>query len=204
MKKEFTTKINDLFGCEPIEINSALVSAQNRKRLYWTNIPGVTQPKDKDIQLKDIVAWSRSTRYPIDSTSYVEERYRSNGKANTLITSEGCGSFSSKNFFAATTGNKKRIVRATRNKSNCLTASYFKGVRASSRPGIATSTLDIGRPFDDTKTFRMLTPEECEFLQTLPRGYTEGISKTQRYKCIGNGWTVDVIAHILKHIRGGK
>ena len=47
---------------------------------------------------------------------------------------------------------------------------------------------------------RKVTPLECERLQTLPEGYTEGISDTQRYKCIGNGWTVDVIAHILRGI----
>jgi site-specific DNA-cytosine methylase len=156
MKKEFITYINNLFGIEGVLINSALVSAQNRKRLYWTNIPNVTQPEDKGIVLADIIAWSRSTRYPKNADSYVESRSRLDGKANTLTTGNGCGSFSSKNY-------------------------------------MPDSSLSLNR--------RELTVEECETLQTLPIGFTEGISNSQRFKAVGNGWTVDVIAHILKSLK---
>jgi len=81
---------------------------------------------------------------------------------------------------------------------NTLTATYYKGIRGSSRPAISIreSFLD-----DDRTAHRMLTPEECERIQTVPIGYTKSASNTQRYKMLGNGWTVDVIAHILKNIK---
>jgi len=80
---------------------------------------------------------------------------------------------------------------------NTLTATYYKGIRGSSRPAISIreSFLD-----DDRTAHRMLTPEECERIQTVPIGYTKSVSNTQRYKMLGNGWTVDVIAHIFKNL----
>ena len=77
---------------------------------------------------------------------------------------------------------------------NTLTATYYKGIRGSGRPAVSLSEgfLDDNREFH-----RMLTPEECEKLQSVPVGYTSCASKTQRYKMIGNGWTVDVIVHIF-------
>jgi DNA (cytosine-5)-methyltransferase 3A len=80
---------------------------------------------------------------------------------------------------------------------NTLTATYYKGIRGSSRPAVSIreSFLD-----DDRTAHRMLMPEECERLQTVPIGYTDSVSNTQRYKMLGNGWTVDVIAHIFKNI----
>ena len=81
---------------------------------------------------------------------------------------------------------------------NTLTATYYKGIRGSGRPAVSLSEgfLDDNREFH-----RMLTPEECEKLQSVPVGYTSCASKTQRYKMIGNGWTVDVIAHIFGGLR---
>jgi len=82
---------------------------------------------------------------------------------------------------------------------NTLTATYYKGIRASSRPAVSTCE---GFLDDNREAHRMLTPSECELLQSVPIGYTDcGVSNTQRYKMLGNGWTVDVIAHILKHAR---
>jgi DNA (cytosine-5)-methyltransferase 3A len=81
---------------------------------------------------------------------------------------------------------------------NTLTATYWKGIRGSGRPAISTKE---GFLDDDRDAHRMLTPNECERLQTVPKNYTEGVSKTQRYKMLGNGWTVDVITHIFKNIR---
>jgi DNA (cytosine-5)-methyltransferase 3A len=80
---------------------------------------------------------------------------------------------------------------------NTLTATYWKGIRGSGRPAISTKE---GFLDDDRDAHRMLTPNECERLQTVPKDYTEGVSKTQRYKMLGNGWTVDVIGHIFKNI----
>jgi len=165
MSKIYEDVITEALGVEPILINSALVSAQERQRLYWTNIPNVTQPEDKQIVWPGLAAWSRSGRYRDKDTKkrqshkgpntehFVEERTRRNGKANTLVTGPGCAVFSSTNYIELKNGSK-----------------------------------------------RILLPEECELLQTLPEGYTEGISINQRYKALGNGFTVDVIAHILKGV----
>jgi len=81
---------------------------------------------------------------------------------------------------------------------NTLTATYYKGIRGSGRPAISLreSFLD-----EDREAHRMLTPNEVEKLQGLPKDYTQGISKTQRYKSIGNGWTIGVIAHIFKSLK---
>lgn len=125
-------KTGEVIDWDCVCINSALLSAQNRKRLYWTNIGKIEQPEDKGILLKDIVH---------ENTDCDRE------KSHAIIASIG---------------------RTT-------TREYFK------------KNYDKGH-------FRKLTPIECERLQTLPDNYTEGISNSQRYKCLGNGWTVDVIA----------
>lgn len=144
MKKEYQDIISEYLGVEPIKINSSLVSAQNRVRLYWTNIPNVTQPNDKGIVLKDIIE---------------------SGEVD-------------------------------RDKSHCLDANYFKG-------GNLKSYFEKHRRqlvFSGEAHYRKLTPIECERLQTVPDNYTDGVSNTQRYKMLGNGWTVDVISHIFKGI----
>ena len=78
---------------------------------------------------------------------------------------------------------------------NTLTSGYRKGVSGSSRPAVSIRETYL---HEDQYAHRMLTPTECERLQTVPIGYTDCVSKTQRYKMLGNGWTVDVIAHIFK------
>ena len=153
MKKEWENVITQEVGVYPIMINSALVSAQNRKRLYWTNIDGITQPQDKGILLKNILENFIFDKEPyyIVFNSNRPKNYKSD-KSMCLVTSGG---------------------------------SKTKGV------GIC----------DDNGAWRKLTPIECERLQTLPDNYTEGVSNSQRYKMIGNGWTVDVIVHIFSFIK---
>jgi site-specific DNA-cytosine methylase len=162
MKKEYQDIISEHLGVEPIMINSALVSAQNRVRLYWTNIPNITQPDDKNIVLKDILE---------------------NGIATDEMT--------------------------TNKKSFCLTARYQGAVAWNSieRRQRTMVQVEIANDINghdiltqDTMYYRKLTPLECERLQTVPDGYTEGVSNTQRYKMLGNGWTVEVIKHILKEM----
>lgn len=147
-KKEKET-ITDILSVEPFLINSALLSAQHRQRLYWTNIKNLTPPKDLKISLKHIV----ESGEPYDSKAY------------------------------------------------CITASYgkksFNADYHKRRASFIKELLPSGEYL-----IRKLTPVECERLQTLPDNYTAHVSNTQRYKAIGNGWTVDVIAHILKHIGG--
>ena len=187
MKKECQDIISTYLGVEPIEINSALVSAQNRVRLYWTNIPDLTLPKDKGLLLKDIIEdgyLDQEKSYCLDS-SYCNggslkvyfERYR-----RQLVFTQN---------FGETSQSLDRALQRTKGlmeKARCMTAS----ARNMTSSG-ATNVIH-------NRIFRLLSPLECERLQTLPDNYTEGISRTQRYKCIGNAWTVDVIAHILSHI----
>jgi len=92
--------------------------------------------------------------------------------------------------------NTKRIFKK-KQVFNTLTATYYKGIRGSGRPAVSTKE---GFLDDDRSAHRMLTPIECERIQGVPENYTEGVSKTQRYKMLGNGWTVDVIEHLFKNL----
>ena len=162
MKKEWEKIITDTLGVEPIAINSRLLTAQNRPRLYWTNIPNVVQPIDRGIVLKDILE------------DEVEEKFYLSDKAI--------------DYMSRLRNGKPRWEYHTNpldGKSACLTANMYKGV-----------------PYGVIKELkRRLTPVECERLQSVPDNYTEGVSNTQRFKMLGNGWTIDVIAHILNEMR---
>lgn len=172
-----------------IMINSALVSAQQRKRYYWTNW-GVKQPEDKGILLKDIIesgepyqqkALALTTRYSGALFPHDFPKHKKTMIAEPVrIGQIGKG------------GQGDRIYSVC-GKSVCLNANG--GGR-----GAKTGLYKIDLP-DGDYVVRKLTPTECEKLQTLPVGYTEGVSTTQRYKALGNGWTVDVIAHILKETK---
>ena len=182
--------ISEQLGVQPIMINSALVSAQQRKRCYWTNIPGVCQPKDKGILLKDIlesgVAWQ-------DKSYCMTARYNGAIFWSTLQRSQRSMIAEPIRIGQYGNGGQGQRIYSVHGKSVTLSAN---GVGQ----GAKTSLYKIDLP-DGDYIIRKLTPVEAERLQTLPDNYTEGISKTQRYKCIGNGWTVDVIAHILKGLK---
>ena len=246
---------------EPICINSSLVSAQNRDRNYWTNIPDICQPKDKGILLKDILL---SDGLPVNFTErrtekgkQIRKEYRKQGvdfsprrekelipridnksncitanigiehlilkkefpiclhnihggfgekehrtfteKSPTIRTSSGGGHIPSLLLSEQAIEYMNRQVKNGRthwdfkhhsdtknDKSQAVVANFFKGV-----------------PYNvlkDNNLIRKFHPIECERLQTIPDNYTEGISSTQRYKCIGNGWTVDVISHIFENM----
>lgn len=316
MKKEYQDVISGFLGVQPIEINSALVSAQNRKRLYWTNIEGFVMPEDKGILLKDIIH------------EFEQGRQLSDKEINYMLSDSGKWSPSTKNRF-------ETYLNHLEEKHHCLTANFNKGVpynnlfevlnkyivpfektleilrkevdkgkiksfkkdsgsevyyihgneieihdiikcelktltdrdfeisiskdgnirpyrsdvkksglseigtvtsvenksvtiSASHVPKIHTYVLGCitpdrtekrqnGQRFSDGKKFytltaqdkhgiliegyiRKLTPVECERLQTVPDGYTECVSDTQRYRMLGNGWTVDVIVEFLKNV----
>ena len=155
MKKEYLDIISEHLGVEPVFINSALVSAQNRQRYYWANWR-ITQPDDKGILLADVIesgAVDRDKSYCIDACYY---------KGGSL-----------KNYLE-----KKRRQLALRQSEQRLCV--FEQ--------------------DDDRPVRKLTPIECERLQTFPDGYTAHVSNTQRYKALGNSWTVDVVAHIFRQL----
>ena len=202
MKKEFQKVITDLLGVEPIEINSALVSAQNRKRLYWTNIPGVEQPKDRGIYLKDIVLdgnVDRDKSYCITSSvgKTTSREYFKRHQGGLVLNPESIKKFLHSEKALAYMA---REVKGGRNhwdfkhhsdvrnqKSAAVVANFFKGV-----------PYNVLKDWDCIRKFH---PIECERLQTVPDEYTYGVSNTQRYKMLGNGWTIDVIAHIFKGLK---
>jgi DNA (cytosine-5)-methyltransferase 3A len=211
MKKEFADVITARLGVEPIEINSSLVSAQNRKRYYWTNIPGVKKPADLGILLEEIVHERRKDavdlepyKVPFTSALRILDKeveagkigyfrqdsqanrvYSIHGKAVTLCGEAGGGAAKMGQYlFGCLTPDRE-------NKRQC-------GQRFNSGEKFYTLTAQDKHGVLVEGYIRKLTPVECERLQTLPDGYTEGIRDPQRYKCLGNGWTVDVIAHILR------
>jgi DNA-cytosine methyltransferase len=342
MKKEYKDVISRILGeiypeavsqtelfaenyLEPIQINSALVSAQNRQRLYWTNIPGIEQPEDKGILLKDIIEEGQGIinnygkiKVQDDKSNCIDANYHKgmdnhgqrtvvaniypsggqngniyskNGKspalsAGTGVTGRGIGSCNSpkikishnnSNKVLGKVGNQNkwkeyenksptlrglarmnnvpRIIQSNKirqsekaearreanrksldGKGNCLLSTSWKGEAANGTtiipvknslckqvgeadlnghdyvkrvyspegksPNLCTGTGGNHEPkiSEDNITWRKLTPLECERLQTFPDNYTEGISNTQRYKCLRNSWTVDVIAHIFSYI----
>ncbi len=196
MKKEYLNYLNNLFGVEPIEINSALVSAQNRKRLYWTNISNVSAPADKNIFL-DKVLYRLPHGYMTESIS-LERKYptlaaQSPGTKHKVIENYELSEYA-----------KSRVNERKNNKTGLVYSWYNDKVHIEKTPTLTSNSncwsATGGIIVIENEQYRTLTPEECEELQTLPHGYTNNIKKTQRYKCIGNGWTVDVIAHIFQNL----
>jgi len=180
MKKEFLGYVNGLFGVEPILINSSLVSAQNRKRYYWTNIGGVEQPDDLGLVLADIIESGE-----VDRDKSCSSKIR-------------CGSIIGRRI------NPQTGKRDDYNKH--VPISQRLEVRADEKTGTLTTVQKDNVAVNADLTYRKLTVLECERLQTLPDDYTlvldesgkQLVSNSQRYKMIGNGWTADVIAHIFK------
>jgi len=175
MAEKWKKVITDALGVEPILIDSALVSAQHRERLYWTNIPNVKPPQDKKINLVDILydvyIDGNIGDFKNCVKKNVENQYKKIIKSNKMIQQLDCDS--------GWQDNKVGIIK--------------------------TPTLRFGNSFclirDRHNKIRTIIVEEAEKLQTLPVGYTKGVSNSNRFKAIGNGWTVDVIAHILSYIK---
>ena len=163
--------INETLGCIGVAFNSQLLSAQNRNRVYWTNFDFEVPTERKEIYMQDILEDSVSDKYYLTQKMY------------DCIMSP------------ATKGWQSGKMEINLKIARPLTATMHKMHRADTDNYISTEY----KPADKTNV-RRLTPLECERLQTLPDNYTEGISDTNRYKCIGNGWTVDVIAYILSYL----
>ena len=256
MPQDAYEEMSRLMGCYPIMINSAFVSAQTRKRFYWTNIGpqdynlfgfptvAIPQPKNKGILLKDVL---ESGYVPDDKSRYIqssigrttEREYLKKNQGQMVAepikipenTVKGYAEIEQGECMDLTHLNSKtRRGRAMKDKCNCLQTSsefyqyleplrlgqigkggqgqgiYFvrgKSVSLSANgggQGAKTGLYKIDLP-DGDYVIRKLTPIECERLQTLPDNYTEGISNSQRYKCLGNGWTVDVIAYIFSYLK---
>lgn len=284
MAPAIRTEITKRLGVEPVCINSALVSAQNRQRLYWTNIPGVQQPEDRGILLRDILetgcavrekayalltpkggttaeartdgksgsltAKGHQNRYvsePVrigtiendaknaDFDSQQYRVYSTDGKSVTLC-GQGGGVGAKTGLYATprdvyeatkqghTTifpgecvdltqpNSKTRRGRRMAEKANCLTTScaFYEYCGTLDRPiyRVEGGYITIkGKQYpiklaDGCYIIRKLTVTECKRLQTVPDSYVFPVSDTQAYKMLGNGWTVDVIAHILSYCPG--
>jgi DNA (cytosine-5)-methyltransferase 3A len=327
MKKEYLDVISEYMGVEPIMINSALVSAQNRVRYYWTNIPGIEQPEQRGMVLRDILETNASGEYHAGENlqknykggNQLNPNYKSqantihdtDGKSGTICAgthgyANGYVKDFDKNLSKMTTKDDKSFcltanygfagaknslekkqrtmiptdvdpkyylsekaikymkkshvnewtkgktreeiyIKNESQKSNTLTANMHKGVpynviavdsyrevrteeakrlrkemrqktgkdhtpfrakklvpREDGKVGTLTTSLTNDHKISLTKEqevyWRKLTPVECERLQTVPDNYTNHVSNTQRYKMLGNGWTIEVIAHILKNM----
>lgn len=286
MKKEWANVITEYLGVEPVEINSALVSAQNRQRNYWTNISKISQPEDRYIVLKDILITNNTIRIPdygngsksrpltchysnnfgdwYDRITHINpNKQQVDILAEFIINKPVCVNSQSGDRF----GKRKQPSLSDRvyyikGKSPALTASYLNKIAQpiekkylnekniqqlmrefgskgkilcdkDEKTNTLTASMGMGGGnglyYAEQKTgknifevknkkivlydkeykmdledgywcFRKLTPIECERLQTLPDNYTDGISNSQRYKCLGNSWTVDVIAYIFKFL----
>ena len=221
MKKADKDTITKILGVEPILINSALVSAQSRKRLYWTNIKGIIQPENKGICLKDILIdgyTERDKSYCVTATikKGCEQDYLlKNSRQMIFINPAVIISVNEKGIkkvvemqypdkpiqigYIGKGGQAERIY-SINSKSITLCAN---GGRRGAKTGLYMITDDsIVEITPETMRGRLrkLYPVECERLQTLPDNYTEGFSHSVRYKMIGNSFTADVIAHILSFI----
>ena len=174
MAKKWEKIITNALGVEPIMIDSELLSAQARERLYWTNIPNVTQPKDKHVYIDDILEKDIEHKYlpktRLDYTNYDKTKVDKSVHKST----------------PTQIGNSRNFGNAVRSNGKAYT------LRRINPNGI----------IDENYNIREFTPIEVERLQTLPDNYTliDGIKIKERYEACGNGWTVDVIAHILSFI----
>ena len=190
MKKESMDVITEALGVEPIFINSNLVSAQNRQRYYWTNIPMDKLPDDKGVVLADILEDGHVDR---DKSHCIDANYFKGGNL--------------KSYFEK---HRRQLVFSDDGMCHVGDAD-LKGHDYNRRvyhpdgkgPSLCASSGGNLEPktYIKPNSWRKLTPLECERLQTVPEGYTDHVSNTQRYKMLGNGWTVDVIKHIFEGVK---
>lgn len=198
MQKEFEDIITFYMGVAPLEINSKLISAQSRKRLYWTNIDeyngffGPGQPERKDIILKDILQQDVPDEYYIDLDrieKLLDAGIETFTFRNTNKRLNKIHQLNKTNLkFHGTSASQQNRIYDINGKAPCLTA------------GGADFIIFEGEVNGELK-FRRITPIEAERLQTAPDDYTNHVTKGQRYHMLGNGWTVDVIAHIFKNLK---
>lgn len=170
MKKADKEIITEQLGVEPVMIDSSVLSAQTRRRLYWTNIPfeAITE-RMVTTTMQDILEDDVDDKYHLKQ-----------GTLDYIMRPASKGWRSGKMEIDLP------IARP-------ITASLWRTHRADTDNYITAKRTPVGRT-----NVRRLTPLECERLQTLPDNYTEGIKDRARYEAIGNGWTVEVIAHIFK------
>jgi len=209
MKKEFEDIITKYLKVKPIHINSNLFSAQDRKRVYWTNIKFEALPNENNLTVEDILEQEVENKYCIQpkrtvvicenevkkrkiafigSNSQGNRIYNIHGKSVCLC-GEGGGLGAKTGLYALPCLTPDRLNKRQNGRRFKPANSKFYTLTAMDKHGILTDNF-----------IRKLTPKECERLQTVPDNYTNIVSDNKRYRMLGNGWTVDVIAHIFKSI----
>jgi DNA (cytosine-5)-methyltransferase 3A len=222
MAKDQREIITNILGVEPIMIDAKLVSCQQRKRLFWTNIPNVTQPEDRHIYLKDILEDGEAVK----EKAYCLTAHQKDFINDFIKRSQGNYVFKDKPIRIASLGKGGQGDRiySIHGKSVCLSANgggrgaktglyLITGAAKRTREGkgkvleirkdeksndlttVQTDSLVVLKDY-----FRPLTPIETERCQSIPDNYTEGVSRTNRKKLCGNGFNCAVIEHILKNI----
>ena len=250
-------------GVEPIFINSALVSAQSRQRLYWTNIPGVEQPEDRGLVLRDILesglplrekGYTLKANYAnsnaanaLDSKHFpatmaaepirvgaIESSTGSEGQGHRVYSADGkskilCGNGggagAKTGLYTVPTGmawrghanadNPSSFEARPDQKANAVIVGHQSRLVIETADGRSFPAYEVkngriaikGREYpirlaDGFYIIRKLTVLECMRLQTVPEDYIFPVSNSQAYKMLGNGWTVEVIAHILSYCPG--
>jgi len=237
MKQESQDIISEYLGVKPVMINSSLFSAQNRKRLYWTNILFDIPTEDRGIVLQDIledgianeamtnklgkshcitaryngaVWWNSIQRKQrtmvqvgeadtINGHDILKRIYSPSGKAPTLNTMGG-GNREPKVAIGRIVN--RRLDEHGVRKDGQLDLPFTKQLEVSDTgKSNCLTTFTKDNVLVNGMQWRKLTPLECERLQTVPDNYTNHVSNSQRYKMLGNGWTVDVISHIMKGLK---
>lgn len=187
-KEEITRILTEIYpDTQCYLINSALVSAQNRKRLYWTNIQWVEQPEDKWILLKDILEKSVDEKLICKNITLIPWWEKKNTELKFI------GWVRNKDWAKDWKSLSRNFGQWDR-----VYSPEWKSVSLSANGGGRGAKTGL---YEVPPIIRKLTPIECERLQTLPDNWTEGISNTQRYKAIWNGWTVDVIKYIFSYLK---
>ena len=209
--------ITEAMGVEPVMFNASLVSAQSRKRLFWTNIK-FELPADKGIVLKDILEPDVPSKVCAMTMSVPSKRetirvgnigngdsqanrvYSTDGKSSTL-SANGGGGGAKTGLYAIGRDIGRRLDDTGTRKDHDASIPIQRRIelRTDDKCGTLTSVLKDNMVVCESM-IRTLTPIECERLQGLPDDYTAGISNTQRYKCLGNAFNADVIAHITSSI----
>ena len=201
MKKEWERVLTEAIGVPGVHINSALVSAQNRKRIYWTNIDSIEQPEDRGLLLRDVLQSEVDEKYflkeeVVKNMIAHRDRCKAKGYGFGAIFHKGEQKMAALKIggrgvddLVEVNKHLAKNLTSTDEKAQCFLATSWKGA------WVNGMTLIEQEP-----RIRRLTPTECARLQTIPEWYKWQCSETQQYKMLGNGWTVEVIKHIFSHL----
>lgn len=190
MKREYMDIISEILGVEPILIDSSFCSGQNRKRLYWTNFVVPVLPECKEVLLRDILEDGYVDR---DKAHCIDANYFKGGNLKSYFEKH-------RRQLVFSDDGLCHIGDADINGHDLIKRVYHRDGKAPTLNSMGGGNREP-KVYTEGMKYRKLTPLECERLQTLPDNYTAHVSNTQRYKGIGNGWTVDVICHIMSELK---